>query len=60
MNEKLPQALFGKAKEPPETKPFKKCKSATFQIDGQTYTIGNKLLIVPQFHTPISYKGGGW
>lgn len=28
-------------KEAPHQKLFKKCKSATFHLDGATYTIGN-------------------
>lgn len=45
MNEKITQTRFEKSEEPPETKPFQKCKSATFLIDGHIYTIGNKIFI---------------
>lgn len=44
MNEKIPPTMCGK--------PFTKCKSATFQIDGQTYTIGNEILLESNHHPP--------
>lgn len=40
------EALQESSARKPPGKVFKKCKSATFQIDGATYTIGKKSPII--------------
>ena len=46
------QAIAGKM--------FKKCKSATFQIDGATYTIGTCMLVTPlgESHWHVGHPSG--
>lgn len=45
-NEEMSSEKAKEASSTPLAKIFKKCKSATFQIDGQTYTIGKAKVFV--------------